>query len=185
MPDEPVTLGNKIFFNVCGALADTDDAQTVFTAAFADFDQHLAGFAHAALFGDVLVALLDDDEEWFFELLFFGKQVTRSFKNEFVSVALVEIPRDIEDNGDVLFECKRGDLFGVIGGHLNIAFVVRADVEDFVLFFEAVVLAVAVDDEHRKVVVQEVFEHHRDGVRFPATTFAGDEAPARENVDDR
>ncbi len=72
----------------------------------------------------------------------------------------------------------------MVGGDLDIALLVGPDMENLVGLLEPVVLAVTVDDEDGEVVVQQVFEDDRGRVRFPAAALAGDEAAAREQVDD-
>nr|WP_254663011.1 hypothetical protein [Haladaptatus sp. W1] len=185
MPDQPVRLRDEVLFHVGRALADAHDSESVFPPAFADLDEHLARLAHPAALRDVLVALLDHQQERLLQLLLLGEQVARRLADERVGLVLVQIPRHVDDDGDVLFERQRRDLLGVFRADLDVTLLVGADVEEFVLLFQAVVLAVRVDDSHRITRVQQLLDDDGRRVRLPAPRLSGDEPASCQDFDDR
>ncbi len=185
VPDQPITLGDVVFFHVGRALADADDAQPVFPAAFPDLDEHLPDLAHRPLLGHPLVALLDEHQERLFLLFGLGEQLLRDFRQQRLGLFLVEERRDVQDDGDVLLQGQRGDLARVVLRDLDVTLLVAADVEDLVLLFEAVVLPVDVDDEQPEPVVEQFLRDDARGVALPAPALPGDEAAASEQFDDR
>ncbi len=164
MPHQPVTLGDVVFFHVGRALADADDAQAVFPPALPDFDEHLPDLAHAALLGNPLVALLDQHQERLFLLFGLGEQLFGDLGQQALCLLFVQERGDVQDDGDVLFERERGYLARVFLGDLDVTLLVAADVEYLVLLFEAVVLAVDIDDEQAKAVVQQLLGDDARGV---------------------
>ncbi len=185
VPTEPVTLCDELLLDVRRALADPDDPQPVFPAAFADLDERPPGVVQPRPLGDVLVTLLDEHQERLLQLLLFDEQLPGRLPDEFVRYVLVEEPGDVEDDRNVLFQREPGELLGVFVTDLDVTLLVGAGVEDLVLLFEPVVLPVAVDDQHGEVVVQQVLDHDRGGVTLPGAGLAGDEPPAGEDLDDR
>jgi hypothetical protein len=95
----------------------------------------------------------------------------------------VEVARDVEDDGDVLFECERCDLLCVFGVDLDVTLLVGPDVEDLELFFQPVVFAVGVDDEHGEVRGEQFLDDDRRRVRLPRPGFARDESAPGQNLD--
>jgi hypothetical protein len=185
MPEQPVTLRDEIFLDVCRPLADATDAQPVFAPALPDLDEHLPTLADRAVFGDVLVDLFDEHEKRLFLLLCLREETPGNGGQNLLCFTLVEIARDIENDGDVLFECECRDLFRVVGRHLDITLLVAAGVEDLVLLFEAVVLAVDIDDQEAEAVVEQFLGDDTRRVRFATAGFPRDEATAGQQFDDR
>jgi len=164
MPEQPVTLRNKILFDICGTLADATDAQSVFPAALANLDEHLPTLADRPLFGDVLVDLLDQQQERLFLFLCLCEEAAGDVCQECLGLGLVEIARHVEDDGDVLFERERGEFFGVFDRDLDVTLLVCARVENLVLLFQAVVLAINIDDKEAKAAVEQVLCDDTRGV---------------------
>jgi len=147
VPDEPVRLRNEVLLDVGGSLADSQDSEAVFPAALADLDQQVPRLADAAALRNVLVDLLDHQQERLLHLLLLDEQLAGDLPEQLIGHALVEIARDVENDGDVLLEGDGRHLFGVFRPDLDVALLVGSRVEHLVLLFEPVVLPIGVDDE--------------------------------------
>lgn len=72
------------------------------------------------------------------------------------------------DDRDQLVKREFGDLAGMLGPDLEIAFLGRADVEDFVLLFQPQVLAVDVDDQQRVAAFEQFLRDDLPELLLPA-----------------
>jgi hypothetical protein len=117
MPNVPVALRDEIFLDICGALRDATEAETVFAPSFRDLDEHLPSIIKPRLW-DILMNLFNKEQERLFQLLFFREEMPSNFFDQFFLVFFMEIPGHIENDGNVFLEGEFRDLFCVFSPDL-------------------------------------------------------------------
>jgi len=152
--------------------------RAAFPAALGDPDDHLAHVVEAALLGDELVDLLDEQEERLPDVPRLREQVFRHLVHQPVGHVALQEPRDVEDHGNALRQRDVRDCLCVAGADDGVTAVARAQVQHLVLLLEAVVLAVRVDDEEARLVVEQLLDEHARRVRLPGAGLASDEPSA-------
>jgi len=99
------------------------------------------------------VDLLDEHEERPFPLFLLREQRLGGLPQQRVRPVGVEKAGDIKDDRHALCQRQLGKFAAVLGPDLEVALLVSADVEDFVVFFQPPVLAIYVNNQGTKTTV--------------------------------